>query len=255
MNALTATTDVVAQPKGRTTFFFWTALAISATAFLGFSSTYFGPLLRGEYPDVSPTVHLHGWAFFAWYLLLPLQAGLVRVRQLGVHRALGLSSVALAAIMVVTGLIVVGARVEAAQGSDGSAFWKLMGPGVFSTLVVFTAFYIAAIRYRRRPAEHKRLMLLASSGALGAAAFRVLAMIFGFSPGVAVAGILAPNVFILASMGRDYLQEGRVHRVFRIGLPLTLGTEIGLLFLSGTAGGEALRQGLALMGRVLGPLY
>ena len=27
-------------------------------------------MIAGEYPKVSPTVHLHGWTFFAWYLLL-----------------------------------------------------------------------------------------------------------------------------------------------------------------------------------------
>jgi hypothetical protein len=32
--------------------------------------TYFGPLFRGAYPEVSPLAHVHGWSFFGWYLLL-----------------------------------------------------------------------------------------------------------------------------------------------------------------------------------------
>ena len=64
------------EPSDR--FYLFMALALALTAFGGFSVTYFGPLARGAYPDVSQTVHVHGWTFFAWYLLLPLQAGLVR---------------------------------------------------------------------------------------------------------------------------------------------------------------------------------
>ena len=62
--------------------YLWLCLSASFVAFLGFSFTYFGPVFAGNYPDVSPTVHLHGWTFFLWYLLLPLQAGLVASRLL-----------------------------------------------------------------------------------------------------------------------------------------------------------------------------
>ena len=67
--------------------YLWMCLALSGTAFFGFSLAYFGPMFAGSYPEVSPAVHVHGWSFFAWYLLLPLQAGLVRARRVQVHRA------------------------------------------------------------------------------------------------------------------------------------------------------------------------
>ena len=85
--------------SSRDPFFFWLTVATSFSAFLGFFFTYFSPIIAGEYPDVSPPVHIHGWSFFAWYLLLPLQAGLIRSRRISVHRALGVASVALVAVM------------------------------------------------------------------------------------------------------------------------------------------------------------
>ena len=44
---------------------------VRAGVYLGFSFTYFGPRLRGTYPPTPAAVHVHGWSFFAWYLLLP----------------------------------------------------------------------------------------------------------------------------------------------------------------------------------------
>lgn len=45
-------------------FYVSRTLAISATAFIGFTFTYFSPMAAGTYPSVSPTIHLHGWSFF-----------------------------------------------------------------------------------------------------------------------------------------------------------------------------------------------
>lgn len=50
------------------------AILISATGFAGFSFTYFGPIIGGSYPAAEFPLHLHGWSFFLWYLLFPLQA-------------------------------------------------------------------------------------------------------------------------------------------------------------------------------------
>ena len=239
----------------RGSFHLWMAVAISFTAFLGFSFTYFGPLLRGEYPSVSPAVHLHGWSFFAWYLVYPVQAGLVRAKRLELHRTLGAASVALGTVMVFTGLVVVGVRVDAAQEPGASPFWQLMGPGVFSTLVLFTVFYTAALLNRRRAAHHKRFMLLASAGALGAAAFRILGVLIGFGPSTAMLGILAPNLFVVAAMIHDRLREGSVHRVYRYGLPISIAVEAGMMLSVPTPVGTGLNASLAWLGRVLGFLY
>jgi uncharacterized membrane protein len=245
----------MADSKRRTSFYLWTATAMSATVLAGFWLTYFGPLSRGTYPKVSPLVHLHGLSFFGWYALLIAQAGLIRSRRLTTHRTIGLASIVLGAIMITVGLIVSTVQVDGALGPDGDPFWGLMGLPIFSIWMLFAGFYAAAIVCRRRPAVHKRLMLLASAAALSAATFRIVVEILGFERWVAVVGTLAPVGFILAAMIHDYRTVGRVHPVHQWGGPLTVGLIGVAFFLAMTPRGEIARQGVAWVGRLLKPLY
>ena len=242
------------EPSDR--FYLFMALALALTAFGGFSVTYFGPLARGAYPDVSPTVHVHGWTFFAWYLLLPVQAGLVRARRLSTHRRIGGASVVLATAMIVTGLVVVGVQVELATRPGGSGFWAFLGPAIFGTLVLFAGFYVAALRCRTRPAYHRRLMLLASAGGLSAATFRVLGGIFGFEAAwVPIVGLFLPNLFIVAAVVRDVRQGAGFHPAYRVGLPVSVGIVGGLLVTTMSPAVGVVRVPLAAIGRALGFLY
>jgi hypothetical protein len=111
--------------KGRDQHYLHATVAMTAEVFLGFSFTYFAPILSGAYPRVSPAVHVHGWSFFAWYLLLPLQAFLVHTRRLPLHRTAGAASVILATLMTVTGMIVIGAQMEIARTSSEPTFFGL----------------------------------------------------------------------------------------------------------------------------------
>lgn len=231
------------------------ALSVSFVAFFGFSFTYFGPILSGEYPAVSPTVHIHGWTFFLWYLLLPLQAWLVSSRRIQLHRSLGSMSVVLAVAMTFTGLVVIGHQMDLARQPDGSPFWRFLGPAIFMTLLLFVAFYGLALRYRRRRDLHKRFILLASTGALGAAAFRALGQAIGFGPAAGVGGILLPNIIILAAVLLELRRGEGVHPVYRWGLPISLAAEGGMILLTPTPTGQAISSGLAWLGVVLAPLY
>jgi hypothetical protein len=239
----------------RGSHYFWLCVSASVVTFVGFSFTYFGPVLDGAYPPVSPTVHVHGWSFFIWYLLLPLQAGLIATSRVRLHRALGYASIALAVVMTVTALVVIGVQMQLAQQPDGSPFWKFLGPGIFSTLVLFVAFYALAVRCRRTRDLHKRFMLLASAAALGAAGFRVLGKAIGFGPVAGVGGILLPNLIVVAAMFIEWRRGEGVHRVYRWGLPISVLTEGAVILATPTAAGQALSAALAWLGVVLAPLY
>jgi hypothetical protein len=244
----------VTKTKYRASSYLWLCVATSFVAFFGFSFTYFGPGLAGEYPEVSPTVHVHGWTFFLWYLLLPLQAWLVASRRVSLHRSLGYASIALAVAMTFTGLIVIGTQMDLARQPDGSPFWRFLGPGVFTTLVLFVVFYGLALRFRRKRELHKRMMLLASTGALGAAGFRILMEVIP-GPVAGVAGILLPNVIILAAIFLELRRGEGVHPVYRWGLPISVLAEGAVIFLTPTPAGQALSSALAWLGVVLAPLY
>jgi hypothetical protein len=235
--------------------YLWLCLSASAVTFVGFWFTYFSPMLGGRYPEVSPTVHLHGWTFFAWYLLLPLQAGLVKSRHVAVHRKLGYSSVVLAVAMTVTGLVVMGVQMELARQPGGSPFWVALGPGVFVTLVLFAVFYSLAIRFRRKREVHKRFVLLASAGGLGAAGFRIVSQIIGPGFAAGVIGILLPNLIVVTAVVLELRRDKRIHPVYRWGLSLSIAAEVGVILLTPHLPGEALSVSLAWAGRLLAPLY
>ncbi|HUU32978.1 MAG TPA: hypothetical protein VMW48_02885 [Vicinamibacterales bacterium] len=239
----------------RGSLYVWLCLSTSAVAFLGFSFTYFGPMFAGVYPQSPPVVHLHGWAFFLWYLLLPCQAGLIASRRVATHRALGKSSVALATVMVTTGMVVIGTQMELTRQGATIPFWGLLGPAVFVTLLLFAGFYSLALRFRRKAAFHKRFMLLASTVALGAAAFRVVGYVIGFGATAGIAGILAPNLIVLVAVGVEVRRGEGMHTVYRWGLPISVLLEGATILLTPTPGGQAAAAGLAWMGRVLAPFY
>lgn len=235
--------------------YFWLCLVTSAVAFTGFSFTYFGPMLEGTYPEVSPAVHVHGWTFFLWYLLLPLQAGLIRARHIALHRTLGAASLVLAALMVFTGLVVMGAQMELARQPDGPPFFRALGPVIFMTLALFAGFYGLAFRARRDRTQHKRLVLLASAAALGAAGFRVIGQWMGFGFPAGVVGILAPNLIVIAAILVDVRRGEGFHPVYRTGLVATLVAEVGTIALTPTPIGHAVAEALAATGRALAVFY
>ncbi|MBK8286372.1 MAG: hypothetical protein IPK97_16680 [Ahniella sp.] len=239
--------------QSRDRFFLWTTVAIAATVFAGFWFTYFGPMVSGRYASDVVAVHLHGWTFFAWYVLLVAQSALVQSRRMSLHRTLGGLSIALASLMVGTGLLVVGVRMADALES-GDPFWSASGPGVFATLVLFAAFYVAALRMRRRPDWHKRLMIIASVGGMGAATFRLCMVLFGPDSAMWL-GLLGSNLFIVAGMVRDGICDKRVHPAWWVGLSTCVALEAGALLLVPTPLGQAVSHALAAVGRTFGFLY
>ncbi len=241
--------------KKRDPFFFWAILATSVTAFGGFSITYFGPLTQGSYSNVSATVHLHGWTFFLWYLLAPLQSGLVRTGRVRIHRILGTAMTGLAIGMVFTGIVVATVQIWLARQPGGSPFWDLRGVGILASLVPFTLFFVLAITRRNDIMEHKRLMFMASTVVLGAAGARIAAFIFGRNDVTSAIGSWWVLLFIVAGMVADRTQRGRIHTSYKWGLPVALGAKaLGEIF-GRTRLGEPIKDGLAAVGEFLYPLY
>lgn len=242
-------------PRGREAHYLRSALALSATAYLGFWFTYFGPHLQGTYPPAATAVHLHGWSFFAWYLLLPLQAGLIHARRVRLHRTLGWSSLGLTLVMAATGTLVLGVQMAAAVASPEPGFWSAFGLMVFATLVLFIGFYAAALALRRDRAAHKRLMLVAGAAGLGAAGFRLVVALVGPVEWAPPVGILATNVFILGGIAYDTFRERRVHSAYLVGLAVCVVVESSAWLGASTGVGLSLARGLAWVGHTFARLY
>ena len=240
------------------------AVAISLTAFTGFAFTYFGPMLRGVYPTSPPMIHLHGWSFFAWYLLLPLQAWLISTGRRGLHMTLGIASVALAMVMVLTGILVAAVRIEqglsATDPDELTLFWRDFGQLIMFNMLPFIVFYTAAILYRSKPDTHKRLVIMASASALPAAIFRIIVGFGGFywlaTPAwVMPAAFLLPAVFIIVGMIRDRITEGFIHRIYLVGLPFLMVIHGLGHIIVGTPAGDVVSRIMARFARVFEILY
>lgn len=235
------------------------ALATAATAFLGFSFTYFAPMAAGTYPTVSPFLHIHGWSFFLWYLLFPIQAVLLAAGRYSHHMALGRLSLALATVMVVTGFFVLSVRMDdALDGGPGFlALLRKSGPLILASLLLFAIFYAAAIRMALtgRMEAHKRLMVLASSAGLGAALFRIFVNLLGPVAWADTGWMLATNVFMLAAIAYDRAAYGRVHPVYWGGLALALVIEALVWPFPGNPVVPAVNSALATIGELVKFIY
>jgi len=252
------------HPRVGSRFYLGMAVAISMTAFTGFAFTYFGPVLQGEYPAVSPMIHVHGWSFFAWYLLVPLQALLITAGRRRIHMTLGSASVVLAIVMVFTGILVAAVRIEQGLSTEDpnelTVFWRDFGQLIMFNMLPFALFYTAAIVRRSKPDIHKRLIIMASASALPAAIFRIIVGFGDFywlaTPAwVMPAAFLLPAVFIVIGMIRDRMSRGAVHRIYVVGLPILLFVHgIGLIIV-GTPTGEAMSRIMAAFAHLFRWLY
>jgi hypothetical protein len=252
------------EPRAHPWFYFGLALAMSVTAYWGFAYTYFTPVLAGAYPAVSPAIHVHGWSFFLWFVLLPLQALLIVTGRRRTHMTLGGASIALAAVMVFTGILVASVRIQqglsATSFDELTTFWKYFGQLIMYNMILFIGFYTTAIARRHQPDVHKRMLVLASASVLPAAIFRIIVGIGDLywlaTPGwVMPAAFLLPAVFIVIGMAYDRVANGSIHRAYLIGLPVLLVVHgLGLLT-AGTAAGEAVSRIMALFALVFGALY
>jgi hypothetical protein len=150
-------------------FFPAMCVLILVTVWLGFSKTYYGVgMVRAHLP--APIIHVHAVVFTLWLLTLIVQIGLVRAKKVQTHRKLGLWGFGLAATMVVVGLMAGTNALRRNMSPPGSG----LDPKVFyivpvSGILTFGVLVCWAYMARRRPMEHKRLIIFASLAILDAA--------------------------------------------------------------------------------------
>jgi hypothetical protein len=211
-------------------FFTAMALAMLAAVLVGFARSFF---LRPLFPDwpspAEPIFYVHGAAFTAWIVLLLVQTTLVGVGRTDIHRRLGWSGAALAAVMIVLG--VAGALVAARRGFTGIPVPGLQFLAIpLFDMLIFGSFVALAILRRRDPQSHKRWMLLATINLITAAVARW--------PGVLPLGPPAffglTDLFIVALAVWDRASRGRIHPVTLWGGLVTVASQPLRLVISGT---------------------
>jgi hypothetical protein len=188
------------------------AALMTAIVLLGFWPFYAG-LFTGGAP-VHPVIYAHAAVFTGWLVLLNAQAWLVLRRRVGTHRKLGRIGIAYGGALLLLGVVTTFAApaLNVRSGTmtlDEAAGFLILPIG---DMLLFGGFFIAGIRARRQREAHRRLMILAAIALIFPAAAR-------FALPAGAAAILALWLLPLAAaMVHDAYSDGRVHRLYWIGL-------------------------------------
>jgi hypothetical protein len=200
----------------RTKRWFYIVLAVLMTILIGwgFWPSYYGPLVRGA-AQTPAILHVHGVIFAGWMALLIVQVTLAAQGRVRAHRALGKVGIGYGTLVFLMGLLVsfVAPVMHVRRGE-----WTIDDAAAFSLIplmdmVLFGAFFAAAVANRHRAETHKRLMLVATISILFAAAFRLNAAGMPMVPALAL--WFAP---LVGAMAYDAWTRRHVHGVYWIGL-------------------------------------
>lgn len=212
--ATIADTAPVAVQRERQ-FFFAMACGLAVVVFAGFSLA----LGMGVTSFAVPLdFHLHALAFFGWVVLFALQSGLIARGNIALHQRLGMVSILLLPIMVVTGLrlIIVSFRMGMIP-----PFYDLREFlfGVIAQLAGFLILAIAGLAMRKQSDWHRRLLLCAMA-LLAKAGWDRLLPVPLFGPLAWWSGALATYLIPFAGMAFDKWNRGGIHRAWIWGVTI-----------------------------------
>jgi hypothetical protein len=201
----------VAAPRGvrRRPFYIGASLLMGLIAVVGFWPTYFGPLVFGTISQPL-LIHLHATVFTGWLVLFLTQVVLAASGRVAWHLRLGRIGIGYGVLVVIVGLL---------TGLSRSAHRSQLGLGgehllfvAIADMTVFSIFFGAAIAFRRRPQVHKRLMMVAATMLLVAAASRM-----AFLPLLSMRQAVWVSPILLA-MAYDFRAHRRIHPAYLVGL-------------------------------------
>lgn len=161
-----ATASGNAQTRSRDRFFLAMSGFLLLILLIGFSRTLYLRLFF-EVPPVPAYLHVHGATVTAWFVWLIVQASLVNVNRIDIHRRIGMLGAVIGVAVIPAGLMATLQFVPRLpemgfQFEQASWFITWIVWANFHMLLGFVAFLVAALMLRRRTDIHKRLMLLAT---------------------------------------------------------------------------------------------
>lgn len=193
-------------------FYLCMSMVLAALVMLGFSRTVNANLFQAN-PPRPLLLWIHGAAFSTWLVFFIAQSALVRTRKVSVHRVLGWFGAGLAAVMVVLGVtiaIVMGRfDILVLQQKGVDSFLSIP----LADMLIFGSCIGMAIYWRKKPEYHRRLVFIASCQLMDAAIGR---FDFMFDHNLFFPAL---DGLIVLGIGRDWVVDGSVHKVYLYGLP------------------------------------
>jgi hypothetical protein len=208
-------------------FFVAMAALVILTAFAGFAPSFY--LRSSFHPDheLSVLLHIHGLVFSAWLILFLVQTSLIAKGSRLLHQRLGWFAFAVAVLML---LLVGAATVEQMRrGLPLEVAATDISLNLFGA-IMFGVPLGCAIYYRKRPDWHKRFMLCATLGLLGAPILRLLLLSTNLEfPTAIIWGAVVTDLFFLPCFAYDLFTRGRIHRAYLYMLALFIVCEFAML--------------------------
>ena len=224
--------DVSARRVARSRFYLGMSAAMLLVVFVGFARTLYLRELF-DVPAIPVVFWVHGIAMTTWYVGAILQPALVTSRRTDLHKKCGWALVVVAVAAVLAGVAVDVTFVprRLAMGAPLAALTGVVWSDR-AALLWFGIFVGAAIRMRRNPEAHKRLMLLASISVLQPATSRIWRWPFFVDLGLppSLLGYSVLSLLIVAIATHDIVTRRRIHPVTLIGGPLFIATKVLFVF-------------------------
>ncbi|HEX9962037.1 MAG TPA: hypothetical protein VGB00_13965 [Pyrinomonadaceae bacterium] len=149
------------------------AVAFPLLVLIGYARSYYFSAFFDVRPIANALVHAHGIVMSLWVVYFVAQVALIRSKNIKLHMSMGMAGVGLAALVVVVGLATAYdaqlVRHAAPPGIDPHEFFILP----VGDMLLFVVYFAGAIYYRKRPLEHKSLMLMTAINFTPAALFRI----------------------------------------------------------------------------------
>jgi hypothetical protein len=209
------------------------AIAFPLVVLAGFARTYYMRPFFGGPPVPNPIVHAHGLLMTAWVALFATQVWLVSSKRVRLHQRLGYAGLALATLVLLVGFVTAlrAAKYGSASTPPGVPPLAFMIVPLFD-LLMFAILFGAAVYYRRRPATHKRLMLLTVVNFLPPAIARIpVASLQALGP-LWFFGF--PAAAALLCLGLDIWHNRRLNGMFVAGTALLIASYVVRLSILGT---------------------
>jgi len=185
----------------------------------GYFRTYYFSAFFDVKPLATRLAHAHAIVMSVWVLYFTAQTFLIRAKNVKLHMTMGWVGVALAITAIVVGMAAAYdahlVRNSAPSGIDPHSFFVIP----CADMTVFAILFGAAIYYRKRPAEHKSLMLLT--------VVNFLSPVFGRLPLVPPQYLLlwvygVPDLMALACFGWYTWKHKKFNKVFAAGILLMI---------------------------------
>lgn len=231
-------------------FFFYYTATLLLLVLTGFAPSFFARVIFQTSP-MPVYLHVHGALLTAWFVLLLVQASLIRSGKPGAHRRLGRFVAAYAAVVAVGALMATfnyvsrelasGATFETdmgqvnAQQASGMSFLDFSTALVWfnmASIVCFALLLALAVLSRKKADAHKRFMLFASLSIIAPAVARISRIVAGTEQGPIIP--LGLMLLVLLIVIYDLSRLKKIHRatLISIGLLVALNAVAGLIALS-----------------------